>query len=125
MNLTDYNIPLIFFVSFVLTIWFESDIVYTIGRLFKTEKLLKIHEFVKYKLEVDALSNYPNFLYGKYPGYFTKLISCPLCLCFWLTLLTTNILVFLYGMPQYYFILVAPINYIISLIIYLIIRKLL
>jgi hypothetical protein len=125
MNLTDFNIPLIFWVSFMMAVWFESDIVQTIANLTNTRNLLKINEFVKHKLEIDVMSNYPDFLYTTRPGYITKLLSCPICLCFWSTLVTSNILVYGLGYSQFYGLLIFPINYISSLTIYLIIRKLL
>lgn len=106
-------------------IWFESDIVQTIGKLTKTRNLLKLPEFEKYKLEEDIMSNYANFLYIRYPGYFTKLLSCPICLCFWSTLINTLSLVTYLGYPVTYSIILFPINYIFSLLLYLIIRKLL
>lgn len=125
MNLADLDIPLICWISFMLVIWFESDIVTTIATLTNTKWLFRIDEFNKYKAEVDAMSNYPNFLYSNYPSYFTKLISCPICLCFWSTLVTVGLLVFGSGYHQIYTLLLFPINYICSLFIYLIIRKLL
>lgn len=125
MNLTDFNIPLICWVSFIMVVWFESDIVTTIANLTKTRNLLKINEFSKYKLEVDVMSSYPEFLYSMYPGYLTKLISCPICLCFWSTLASSNLLIYSFGYPLIYSALLLPINYVCSLTIYLIIRKLL
>ena len=125
MNFTDFNIPLIFFVSFILVVWFESDIVQTISKLTGIRSLLKMPEFEKYKLEEDVMSNYPNFLYDKYPGYLTKLISCPICLCFWTTLISTNLLTLAFGYQPWFSLLILPVNYICSLTIYLIIRKLL
>lgn len=125
MNLTDLNIPLICWISFIMVVWFESDIMTTIANLTNTRTLLKINEFSKYKLEIDVMSNYPNFLYGMYPGYLTKLISCPICLCFWSTLISSNLLIYSFGYPLIYSALLFPINYICSLTIYLIIRKLL
>jgi len=125
MNITDFNIPLIFYTTFIMVVWFESDIVQTISKLTNTRSLLKISDFEKYKLEVDIMSNYPNFLYEKYPGYLTKLLSCPICLCFWTTLIGVNLLTLLFGYQQWFSLLMLPINYICSLTIYLIIRKLL
>jgi hypothetical protein len=108
-----------------MVVWFESDIVQTISKLTSTRSLLKISDFEKYKLEVDIMSNYPNFLYEKYPGYLTKLLSCPICLCFWTTLIGVNLLTLLFGYQQWFSLLMLPINYICSLTIYLIIKKLL
>ena len=125
MNLTDLNIPLICWISFIMVVWFESDIVTTIANLTKTRCVFKIDEFSKYKLEIDVMSNYPNFLYSMYPGYLTKLISCPICLCFWSTLISSNLLIYSFGYPFLYSILLFPINYVFSLTMYLVIRKLL
>ena len=125
MNLTDLNVPLICWISFIMVVWFESDIVTTIANITKTRTLLKINEFSKYKLEVDAMSTYPEFLYSMYPGYLTKLFSCPICLCFWSTLVRSNLLIFSFGYPLVYAALLFPINYVCSLTIYLVIRRLL
>lgn len=124
MNLTDINIPLIFSISFILIIWFESDIMQTLARLTKTQKLFKIFEFEQYKIEEDIMSNYPNFLYTKYTGYLTKLVSCAICLCFWLTLLSLSLIIYKLGYSPIYVILLFPINYVCSLLLYLIIKKL-
>lgn len=113
------------FVTFGLVVWFESDIVQTIGKVTKTRNLLKLPEFEKYKLEEDIMSNYANFLYTKYPGYLTKLFSCPICLCFWSTLLTVNVAILTIGYPFSYTFIIFPINYILSLLLYLNIKKLL
>lgn len=125
MNLTDFNIPLICWISFILIIWFESDIVSTIASLTNTRKILRLPDYEKYKLEEDFSCNYPNFLYQTYPGYLTKLLSCPICLCFWLTLFTVNLLIYGFGYSPILSVLLLPINYVSSLSIYLIIKKLL
>lgn len=125
MNFTDFNIPMICWVSFIMIVWFESDIVTTIANLTNTRNLLKINEFNKYKMEIDVMSNYPNFLHSVYPGYLTKLLSCPICLCFWMTLFSVYTLANVYGLTPLFEYLLLPINYISSLFLYLIIRKLL
>lgn len=125
MNLTDFNIPLICWVSFIMVVWFESDIVTTIANITKSRKLFKIDEFTKYKIEIDVISNYPNFLYNVYPGYLTKLLSCPICLCFWSTLISVISLVLTYSYNPIFTYLLFPINYLSSLFLYLIIKKLL
>ena len=125
MNITDLNVPLIFYVSFLLLIWFDSDIVITISKLTSTRNLLRIPEFEKYKIEIDPLSNYSNFLYQNYPGWTTKLLSCPICLCFWSTLFSLTLFLNVVGYPSFYILLLFPINYICSLFLYLILRKLL
>lgn len=125
MNIADFNIPLICYISFLLIVWFESDIVETISKITGTQRLFKIDEYYKFKLEENAMVNYPIFLYEKYGGYLTKLFSCPICLCFWTTIFSLFGFLYILGLPLAYFILLFPINYISSLSIYLVVRKLL
>lgn len=120
------NIGFIFWVSFAMIIWFHSDIVDTFGKIIKffkigfLQKWLKINEYNEYKLEVDLMSTYPDFLYSNYPNPLTKLISCNICLPFWLTVIHTFAV-----WNWQYALFIFPINYCISLCIYLFARKLL
>lgn len=125
MNLTDLNIPLICWVSFILLIWFESDIVSTIGSITKTQKLLKLDKYLVYRLNVDLSSNYPNFLYGTHQNLLTKLLSCPICLCFWLTGLSITLIFCIFNVSITLLALIFPMNYLSSLLLYLGVRKLL
>jgi len=125
MNITDLNVPLFLYVSFVMIVWFESDIVQTIAKIFNLKSILKIEEFNEYKNNVDLMSTYPEFLYNRYPGYITKLLSCPICLCFWSTLFSIPALLYIMDLPYLIGLAMFPINYISSLIIYLIVKKLL
>lgn len=126
MSILYTNLGCIFWVVFILTIWFHSDIVDTIGKLTKLFGLdfawrwLKLNEYTKYKLETDVMASYPDFLYSVYPSPFTKLISCNICLPFWLTVAHTFII-----WPWQYALCVFPVNYCLSFAIYLLIRKLL
>jgi hypothetical protein len=121
MNIITIDLSFIFWVTFILVIWFESDIVQTVANIFKLNNILKTDEFLKYKLEVDVMSTYPEFLYITRPGYITKLLSCPICLCFWSTLISVGLLTLINPICLVLF----PINYIFSLTFYLIVRKLL
>lgn len=113
------NTSIVFYVTFLLVLWFLSDIVETFAKITKTQKILKTEEFKKYKLKTNIMANYPDFLYEVYPSWPTKLLSCPICLCFWSTLVS----VFLF-FPSVYALFIFPVNYISSLILYLLIRKL-
>ena len=44
MNLTDYNISIIFGITFIMVIWLNSDIVQTIAKLTNTRCLFKLDE---------------------------------------------------------------------------------
>ncbi len=125
MNITDLNVPLILYVSFFMIVWFESDIVQTIANIFNLKNVLKIEDFTEHKNNVDLMCTYPEFLYSRYPGYITKLLSCPICLCFWSTLFSVNTLLYIMDLSYLLGLAMFPINYISSLTIYLIVRKLL
>jgi len=125
MNLTDYNISIIFGITFIMVIWLNSDIVQTIAKLTNTRRLFKLDEYQLYKSNVDPISTYPNFLYSEYPGYVTKLLSCVICLCFWTTLFSIVALLYTLNYPLHYIVMIMPVNYICSLLLYLLINKLL
>lgn len=117
MNIT-LNTSIIFYVTFFLVLWFLSDIIETFAKITKTQKFFKIEEFKKYKLNTNVMSTYPEFLFDVYPGWTTKLLSCPICLCFWSTLISVSLL-----FPIGYGLFIFPINYICSLFLYLLIKK--
>ena len=107
------NLSLICWITFLLLLWFESDILKTIFKAFPN--IFKFKEFNEYASN-DPFATYPEILYILHPSLLTKLLSCPFCLCFWLTLLSlswsSNILILL------------PIHYICSFLLYLITKKL-
>jgi hypothetical protein len=115
-----------FYVIFVMVVWLHSDIIHTIAKLSKLIKLncvgrwLKINEYQDHMNNVNVMATYPDFLYAEYSGYLTKLLSCPICLTFWSTLLHTSVLL---NLQQA--IVMFPINYCLTLTIYLMLRKLL
>lgn len=119
MNIS-LSTSIIFYISFFLVLWFLSDIVETFAKITKTKKLFKIEEFKNYKLNTNVMATYPDFLYEVYPGWITKLLSCPICLCFWSTLISVSLI-----FPMGYGVFIFPINYISSLFLYLLIKKLL
>jgi len=114
---------IVFFQVFVLTIWFESSIVKTLSSLKIFNSLFRYDEYERFRSTTDIFAKYHDFLSIKYKNWFAKLVTCIICLNFWLTMLTTwgtlcvskNLSTLKYFFP----------NYIGSLLIYLIIRKLL
>jgi hypothetical protein len=102
----------------MLILWFEGDITNFIQKVLFNIKLFKREEYEQYMLSEDAESTYPDFLYEKYPSFFTKLISCPICLSFWLTIIHT---VLIFKSNSIY---ILPISYLSTLILYLISKKL-
>ena len=73
--------------ALILLIWFETEALLEYAKVFRLNKLFKINEYEKClneNLEDDV--SYPDFLASEYNNFFTRLISCPICLGFWVTL---------------------------------------
>ena len=120
-------ISLNFYIIFFLIIWFDGDITNILSRCSILRKLFRRSEYEKFKLEEDVMASYPEFLNYKYPSFMTKLLSCPICLTFWLTLIL-NSLGFYYLSRETWlteFTISFPIYYFVNLLLHLIIKKLL
>jgi hypothetical protein len=103
-----------FFNAFWLFIWFNTEaFLEYIKYLPKIRDLFKIKEFKEYQLKAGVLT-YPTYLQVYYNNFLTRLISCPYCLLFWINLSTIGLL-----MNVYFFF----VNYVISVVIYYILRK--
>jgi hypothetical protein len=104
---------LIFWCVFLLFIWFKTDFFISYGRLLGLKNLLKIEKWEEYRILNPKIS-YLEYLSIKHRNFFTKLISCVVCILFWIVLtvclLTHNL---------YY----LPVIYIISYLIFKIIDK--
>lgn len=125
MKIIFYNLFVICFVSFTLLLLNCSTIIETFAKITNLRRLFKIDNFYAYKREIDLSASYSEFLYNKYPNYLTELFSCNICLCFWINLMVVfivNFLVFHYVLTT---LLIVPITYIFSLLLFLIIKKLL
>lgn len=78
----------IFVNAFILLIWFKTDALfeYTVN-IPLLNKLLKIDKYKDFKFKYPDVK-YPVFLNIEYNSFFTRLISCPICLNTWLTILS-------------------------------------
>lgn len=104
-----------FYNVFWLFIWFNTEAFIEYGKYMpKIKDLLRIEEFKNYQFKGGIL-NYPTYLQVNYNNFFTRLISCPYCLLFWINLTT-----FLMLNNKYFFF----VNYIISTVIYIALVKL-
>ena len=115
------EIYVIFLIAIVLLIWLKTDAFIEWGSVFGLSKILKTKEFRDFKLE-QLLSNnqsvditYPTFLKLNHNSFFTRLISCPICLSFWLSIIGCVVISNL---------IAIPIVYVMSLILYGIVVKL-
>jgi hypothetical protein len=76
----------IFINLFLLIIWFKTEAIYEYCKYIPLlNKLFKFKEFQQFRCIQDEI--YPNFLVIKYNNFFTRLISCPKCINFWITLI--------------------------------------
>lgn len=99
--------------NFCLFIWFHTTAFIEYMKLFKLTNLFRINKYIDYK-NINPEISYIDFLAIKNPNFFTKLFSCPYCLNFWLTLLSTvlfnNFIIF-------------PLIYMSSTVIYIILQR--
>ena len=78
------------FISLILLIWLKSEAILEWGTLFGLSKILKEDEFKREKINQIPLEiTYPMFLRINYNCFITKMISCPLCLSTWLSIIFT------------------------------------
>jgi hypothetical protein len=120
----EISLTLAGWVVFILIMWYEGDVTDILSRSKLLHRLFNRDEYDHHKQNIDVMATYPEFLNHTYPGFFTKLISCSLCLTFWLTLISQGGLYFLTGMSMNV-IFMLPISYIVTLASYLSIKKLL
>ncbi len=103
------------FVALVLLVWFKTEAFVEYFSFIKPlAKLFKLDQFKDIKDNGGELS-YPEFLAEYYNSFFTRLISCPICMSVWAGLFLSP----LTGLAYLGF------NIIFGLFIYLIIAKLL
>lgn len=101
-------------VALILLVWFETDAFLEYMKIFYLNKLFKINEYekrVNENLEEDI--TYPDFLASDYNNFFTRLMSCPICLGFWVSL----------SVSFYLNIEVFPVINILSMLLYFLIKK--
>lgn len=107
-----YHIINIFWIVFILFIWMDTDFFTHWSKLLGLRKKLKIDKWESYK-SIDPKISYLDYLFMTHNGFFTKLISCRVCILFWIVLVFTY--TNLYLIPVYYFF---------SYIVYTMIKKL-
>lgn len=108
-------------IAVVLIVWLKTDGIIEWAKIFGLKKLLKIDEYYDYKIEQYLNSehpmevSYPLFLKMTNNNFLTRLLSCPLCLGFWLSVLGCAIISNL---------IAIPIIYVVSMLLYGAILKL-
>lgn len=93
----------IFYITLILLIWFKTEAFVEYSKQFHLDSVFKIKEWEVFKNTMDASTSYHTYLRFKYPNFLIKLITCPICLCIWLTIPT----IFLYGIQSYALIVIV------------------
>ena len=76
--------------GFGLLVWFRTDAFAEYMNLMKFERFFKIAEYNELHRN-GYEGNFPDFLYEYYKDFFiVRLITCPICLTFWLSLLSST-----------------------------------
>jgi hypothetical protein len=73
----------IFFIALFLTIWLKTNAFVEYMQLFKLDKFFHVKDY----MDMQSNQSYPEFLVEYYNSFFTRLISCPICLSVWLGLI--------------------------------------
>ena len=91
----------------LLFIWFNTDSFVEYLQYIKYD-WFKIHSYLKEKTTNDLTLTYHSYLRRFHNSFFVRLITCPICLNFWLSLLSSLFIYITY----------LPIIFIVSLFIY-------
>jgi hypothetical protein len=86
LNYLNWTHDLILFVSLnllLLIVWFQTNAFIEYAKILVAgNKFLKVEQFER-ESQITGI-NYPEFLQLNYNCFFTRLISCPYCIVFWL-----------------------------------------
>lgn len=96
-------------IIFILFMWFNTKSFIEYSILLGLEKRFKINLYLSYK-DINPLITYNEYLLLKHNSFFTRLITCKPCFCFWITLIVMMI--------SHTTIILLPIIYLLSYIIY-------
>lgn len=105
-------ILLIAWINLILFLWFDTEAFIS---YFKWVNIFKIKEYETYRNITNGRIKYFDFLLLQNNNFFTKLISCRPCLCFWISLFFTFISD--YGFIEF------PFIYLTSYVIYKILNR--
>lgn len=90
--------------ALILTVWFKTTAFVEYMHLFRLDKWFHVQDYT----DVQSDQAFPDFLKEYYNNFFTRLISCPICLSIWLGFiisLFTSILAFpvitFFGLSSY------------------------
>lgn len=74
-------------VSVILLVWFRSDALAEYLEVLGLDIAFGVREYRKASSEVSYHMRYTDFLLLKYNSFFIRLITCPLCLSMWISVI--------------------------------------
>lgn len=74
-------------VSVILLVWFRSDALAEYLEVLGLDIAFGVREYRKASSEVSYHMRYTDFLLLKYNSFFIRLITCPLCLSVWISVI--------------------------------------
>jgi hypothetical protein len=93
-------------VVFFLIVWFQTEAFVEYGKLIGLGRLLRIDAYLGERKKDFSIASFPEYL-ARYDTFVTRLLMCPFCIGFWLTLIAC----FIMGCNVY-------VTYILSMLIY-------
>jgi len=69
----------------ILIVWFRTNVAYEYYSALKLSGFKPLDKYKKIKQATGISQNFSEFTASQSTGFFTKLISCPTCLGFWLS----------------------------------------
>ena len=78
-------------IAYLLVIWYNTDAVVEYIKLLGLSRLFKIDDYEQLTLGQGEDFTYPEYLVFRYDCFFTRLLSCPICLGFWLSFISCAI----------------------------------
>ena len=78
------------FVAVILILWFRTEVVIEYGKMLRMNWLLFYSDYEELKKQ-DLRLTYLGYLRQYHNNFFTRLITCPICLSVWLSILVGSI----------------------------------
>ena len=79
--------------TFICIILYETNVIFEYFKYSKPlSKIFKINDYIKYKELTNTQDLYIQYISSLYSNFFIKLVTCPLCLGFWVNLVVSFII---------------------------------
>lgn len=76
--------------TLILYIWFNTDVIVWWSKLFKLDRIFNISGWENYQIFTNSKISYLDYLLISKKTFWYKLVSCKLCLLFWISLIFSN-----------------------------------